>query len=227
MRRLLLFDIDGTLLWGGPAKDAFQSAMLDVYGTAGDIEGHDFSGKTDPQIARELLEGAGFDEEAIEAGFAALWAGYLRGLEEGLADQPVDILPGVPALLEALSEVPDVGMGLLTGNIRDGARLKLGSAGLFHHFTFGSFGSDAEDRDALAGVALERAREAWGVTFDPQDVFVVGDTPRDVQCGRREGTRTVAVATGRWGVADLRATGADHVLDDFRDTEAVVTLLAG
>jgi phosphoglycolate phosphatase-like HAD superfamily hydrolase len=226
MRRLLLFDIDGTLVWGGPAKDAFQRALVDTFGTAGNVEGHSFSGKTDPQIARELLRGAGLDDEEIDGRLPEMWPRYLRGLEEGLRDRPMEVLPGVPTLLEALAEESDVALAVLTGNIADGARLKLGSAGLGHHFTTGSYGSDAEDRDHLPRVALERARDAWGVRFPAHEVVVVGDTPRDVQCGRAAGARTVAVATGRHDADSLRATGADQVLDDLADTAAVVSLLA-
>ena len=144
MRRLVLFDIDGTLVRGGPAKDAFHQAMLSVYGTAGPIQDHDFSGKTDPQIARELLHRAGFDDERIDAGLPDLWDGYLTGLAEGLTSRPMEILTGVAALLDALDREGDVALGLLTGNIARGARLKLGSVGLHDRFAVGGYGSDHE-----------------------------------------------------------------------------------
>lgn len=227
MRRLLLFDIDGTLVWGGPAKHAFRRAMTETFGTAGAIESHSFSGKTDPQIARELLEGAGFTNGEIEAGFPELWRRYLGHLEDGLVDRPMEILPGVAELLEALSGHRDVGLGLLTGNIVQGARLKLGSAGLADHFAMGSYGSDSEDRDELPAIALMRARETWGVDFDADDVVVVGDTPRDVACGRTVGARTVAVATGHFEVATLADAGAGHVLEDLSVTSRVVDVLVG
>ncbi|MFQ5536992.1 MAG: HAD family hydrolase [Gemmatimonadota bacterium] len=227
MMRLLLFDIDGTLVWGGPAKEAFHRAMVETYGTAGDIEVHSFAGKTDPQIARELLRGAGLDDEAIEAGFPFLWKRYLEGLEDGLVVNPMTVLAGVPELIVSLSRMPGVGLGLLTGNIVGGARLKLGSAGLFHYFEVGSFGSDAEDRDRLPAIALERARAWWGVDFAPRDVLIIGDTPRDVSCGLKEGLGTIGVATGHFGPEELRAAGAHHVMEDFSRTEQVVELLAG
>jgi phosphoglycolate phosphatase-like HAD superfamily hydrolase len=227
MRRLILFDVDGTLVWGGPAKDAFHRALMETFGTAGDIEVHSFAGKTDPQIARELLTGAGLSAAAIDAGFAELWERYLGYLAELLESRPVSVLPGVPLLLQELARRTDVGLGLLTGNIVGGAELKLRSAGLFEHFGVGSYGSDHEERDELAGIALARASERWSVTFDPRDVFIVGDTPRDVQCGRAGGTRTLGVATGHYGVEDLERCGADHVLVDLTDTGRVVALLAG
>jgi phosphoglycolate phosphatase-like HAD superfamily hydrolase len=225
MRKLLLFDIDGTLVWGGPAKQAFERAMVEVFGTAGPIATHAFSGKTDPQIARELLLAAGVENGTIEARFPELWARYTRYLEELLVARPMDVLPGVAPLLEVLGGFGDVGLGLLTGNILRGAELKLRSAGLSEHFRMGSYGSDHEERDELAEIALRRAVVTWGVKFDPRDVFVLGDTPRDVQCGHGIGAKTVAVATGHHPADRLRAAGADHVLDDFTDTEAVVALL--
>lgn len=225
MKRLLLFDIDGTLIWGGPAKDAFCLAMVETFGTAGDIETFSFAGRTDPEIARGLLAGTGMSDEEIERGFPELWDRYLGYLEARLPANPVDILPGVPALLDALAAEPGIAMGLLTGNIIRGAQLKLGSAGLLDHFLMGSYGSDHEERDELPAIALSRARDTWGVDFDPQDVLVLGDTPRDVACGKREGLRTLAVATGHHDADSLRATGADHVVEDFSDTAAIVALL--
>ena len=225
MRRLLLFEIDGTLFWGGPAKLAFHEAMLATFGTAGDIESFSFSGKTDPQIARGLLRGVGMADGDIDAGLPTLWGHYLAKLEDRLTGHPVDVLPGVPRLLEALAAEDDVALALLTGNIVDGARLKLGSAGLTGYFATGSYGSDHEVRDELPAVALRRARETWGVDFHPREVMVVGDTPRDVACGKVAGLMTVAVATGHYGAESLRATGADHVLESFDDIDATLAVL--
>jgi len=225
MRRVILFDIDGTLLWGGPAKDAFCGAMVEVYGTAGDLDNVSFSGKTDPQIVRELLAGSGVDNEVMRARLPLLWEGYTARLERGLADQPVTVLPGVRELLAALSEVHDVGVALLTGNIVRGAELKLGSAGLWDHFALGSYGSDHEERDELPAIALERARARWRPSLQAIDTIVVGDTPRDVSCGQAGGTRTMAVATGYFGIDELSQTGADHVLEDLSHTAEVLSLL--
>ena len=223
MRRLLLFDIDGTLVKGGPAKGAFEYAMESVFGTAGPIVGHNFAGKTDAQIARELLQGAGLEDREIEEGFGRLWDMYLAELEARLVGEPMDILPGVISLLEHLQGLPDVALGLLTGNIKRGARLKLRSAGLTEFFSVGGFGavggfgSDSEIRENLTAYAMGRAAEEFGTIFDPQAVVVIGDTPRDVACGRFGGTRTVAVATGRYVMEELKAAGPDRVLADFRD----------
>jgi phosphoglycolate phosphatase len=227
MRRLILFDIDGTLLWGGPAKHAFVDAMRETYGTPGAFEQVSFAGKTDPQIARELLTGVGLEAGEIERGFGRLWTCYLAHLEERLPADPVTVLPGIPELLDALRDFADVGVGLLTGNIAGGARLKLVSGGLWEHFTFGSYGSDHEERDQLPAIAVDRARSLWGEAVTATSAIVVGDTPRDVACGKAGGTRTLAVATGTFSSAELAASGPDHVLESLVDTDQVLQLLVG
>lgn len=226
MRRLLLFDIDGTLVSGGPAKSAFHVALLEAFGTAGPIEVHEFAGKTDPQIARELLERAGLSPREIDDGLPLLFDRYLAELEDRLRNLPMEVLPGVADLLEALIGRDEIALGLVTGNIQGGAALKLGSAGLYRHFRTGAFGSDSEERNDLPGVALSRAEEAWGVRFDPSEVFVIGDTPRDIECGLAHGVMTLGVATGNFDVGDLRAAGAHHVMEDFSDIVQAGALLA-
>lgn len=227
MRRLVLFDIDGTLVRGGPAKEAFQVALVETFGTAGDTRGVSFAGKTDPQIARELLHGAGFSREEIDRGMIGLWPRYLRHLEERLEALPVEVIPGVLDLLDALAPLGDVGLGLVTGNIEGGARLKLESARLWGRFSFGGYGSDHEERDPLPAIALRRARDLWGHVVDPCHAVVIGDTPRDVACGRSGGARTLAVATGGYDARALEAAGADRVLPDLRATNDVLSWLIG
>lgn len=227
MRRLLLFDIDGTLVSGGPAKRAFQTALMEAFGTVGPIEVHEFSGKTDPQIARELLELAGLSREEIEAGYPALWERYLAEMAAMLPEEPMTVLPGVPGLVQELAAAGDLALGLVTGNIVGGARLKLGSAGLHEHFEMGAYGSDSEERNHLPGVALDRAEQTWGVRFPAEEVLVIGDTPRDIECGRAHGVVTVGVATGNYPLEALREAGAHHVLPDFADRERTLEVLAG
>ena len=225
MHTLVLFDIDGTLVRGGPAKVAFETAMLETYGTAGAVDSFDFSGKTDPQIARELLTDAGLEDAAVDAGLAGLWDRYISELEAHITDNPMTLLPGVAGLIEALDAEPGVALGLVTGNIIRGARVKLGSVGLAGCFTVGGYGSDHEIRERLPAIALERAFEAWGVRFPAESAVIVGDTPRDVECGKHQGTRTVAVATGRIPRERLETTGADAIFDDFSDVASVMEAL--
>jgi len=225
MRRIILFDIDGTLIRGGPAKDSFVDAMIDTYGTPGDHEKVSFAGKTDPQIARELLFSVGTHPEVIEAGLPKLFERYLGNLEARIPEDPVEVLPGVVDLLDALAHHDDVGIGLLTGNIVGGARLKLGSGGLWDRFAFGSYGSDHAERDALPAIAVDRAQSLWGSVVTADKAVVVGDTPRDVACGKAGGTRTLAVATGHFSLSELGATKPDHLVADFSSTTEVVDLL--
>jgi phosphoglycolate phosphatase-like HAD superfamily hydrolase len=225
VRKLILFDIDGTLARGGPAKEAFSLAMMATFGSVGAIESYDFSGKTDPQIARDLLSTAGVEDAVIDAGLPALWDAYIGELESRIVADPMKLLPGVGKLVETLRLADDVALGLVTGNILRGARLKLASVGLAEHFRVGGYGSDHEVRDHLPGFAVARAVDAWGVTFAEQSVVVIGDTPRDVQCGKHHGTRTVAVATGRFDGGQLEQTGADAVFEDFSDVDHVLEVL--
>lgn len=222
MQRLVLFDIDGTLVHGGPAKEAFLQAMMRTFGTAGPIEGHDFSGKTDPQIARELLDAAGFSASAIDERLELLWAEYVGELASRLPDLPMRVLPGVTDVLAAFQEEGRVALGLVTGNIVQGAALKLDSAGLGDRFRVGGFGSDHPVRNRLPAIAIRRAAERWGVDFQGEAVVVVGDTPLDVACGQYCGARTVGVATGNFGRAQLEECGADVTFEDFSDALRVV-----
>jgi len=229
VKRLILFDIDGTLLWTkGAAKNAFQRAMVEVYGTAGPIATHSFAGKTDPQIARELLRLSGVDDDRIDAGLDRLWAGYLRELD-GELRQPghhTTVLPGVRTLLDELVRRPDAFLvGLLTGNIEDGAMLKLRSAALDCKFRIGAFGSDRERRDELPGVAVERAYASTGNRYRGREIVIIGDTPADMMCGAALDAFAFGVATGYFDEASLRAAGAHATVPDLGNTQGVLDVL--
>jgi phosphoglycolate phosphatase len=226
MKRLVLFDIDGTLLTAqGAPRRAFRRAMMEVYGTTGPIATHRFDGKTDPQIARELLTAAGLADDEITTSLPDLWSVYLRELRLELArpSHSTLVYAGIHALLDDLERrTSDVVLGLLTGNIAEGASLKLASAGIRTEFRVGAFGSDCERRDGLPQVAVARARDCVGVTFERRDIVIIGDTPSDVTCGRALGARSLAVATGSHSVADLRQAGADAAFEDLSDTAVVI-----
>jgi phosphoglycolate phosphatase len=230
MRRLILFDIDGTILsTHGAAKRAFHSALLATYGTAGPIADYAFDGKTDRQIARDLLRAAGYDDATIARSFDELWVVYLRALAAELARPHAGTVvhAGVAELLERLGLLQeDFLVGLLTGNIEAGAHIKLSAVRLQHHFRLGAYGSDAERREELPAVAVERARALCGREYRGEDVIIIGDTPHDVTCGAALGVRAIGVATGRHDPGELKRAGAWAALTDLADTEAVLALLA-
>jgi phosphoglycolate phosphatase-like HAD superfamily hydrolase len=225
--RLVLFDIDGTLLSAsGAGRRALHRALLDVYGTAGPIDAYDFHGKTDPGIIRDLLAAAGLPPAAVAAGEPDFYARYLEHLEREIGDgRAVRLYPGVAPLVEALAASERCLVGLLTGNIEGGARLKLRSTGLWPRFRVGAFGSDDADRTRLPAVAARRAEALLGRGFRGADLVIVGDTPLDVGCGRAFGAVCVAVATGRHTVAELTACSPDHVFADLGDTGRILAAI--
>ncbi|MGE0639669.1 MAG: HAD family hydrolase [Thermoanaerobaculia bacterium] len=224
--RLLLFDIDGTLLsCGGQPKPLFAEALVEVFGETGDIDGYDFSGKTDPQIVVELLAGAGHAREAVLDGVPRVRDAYLDRLERALDPEGIRILPGVVELLETLAARTDVALGLLTGNWERGAGIKLGRAGLGRYFDFGSFGDGWTNRRDLPPVALRLAETRHGRRFPPEESWIIGDSPLDVDCARAHGLRCLGVATGRSSTADLTAAGATHAVDDLRALPEIVARL--
>ena len=227
---LVLFDIDGTLLWtDGAGRRAIHTALIEVFGTTGP-EHHWFDGKTDPQIVRELMTLAGLEREHIEDRLELLLERYLERLRAELSDpghQP-HVFPGIPTLLDVLDARDDVVLGLLTGNLADGARAKLESVGIDPgRFLIGAYGSDHADRPELPAIAIQRFRERFGREIAGDRVVVIGDTPADVTCGRGVGARAIGVATGRYSVDELRAHDAHAVFPDLSDTSAVLAAILG
>ncbi len=225
--RLVLFDIDGTLLSAGRvARDAILRALEAAFGWKyspdhQDRGRFDFSGKTDPQIVRELV----IDEvggERLEADLPRALDLYLAELERQLEPGTVVPKPGITQLLARLSAEPRATLGLLTGNLERGARLKLAPPGFNGYFPFGAFGSDSADRYALPPVAVARALERTGRRYEGKSVVIVGDSIHDVACGRSIGVRAVAVATGLTSPERLAAERPDALFDDFTDTERAV-----
>lgn len=224
MQRLVLLDIDGTLLSSnGAAPSAFRSALEEVFGTSGPRNGYSFAGRTDPQIARDLLRMGGVPAERVERDLPEAWRRYVLALERELRETRVSVLPGAHALVDRLESRADTVLGLLTGNLREGARLKLASAGMdIDRFVVGAFGSDHGDRRELPAVAIRRAEERLGHRFQGKAVVIIGDTPYDVACGAHLDVRTIAVATGSYSVEDLAECGPDHLFDSLAETDAVL-----
>lgn len=225
--KLVLFDIDGTILWSdGAGRRAMTAALTHVFGGAGPTE-YRYDGKTDPQIVRDLMRAAGHAEEAIDERMPPLIDRYLAGLETELAaGLHTHIFDGVRELLDALEARDDMVLGLLTGNLRAGAALKLHSAGIdMTRFRVGAFGSDHHHRPELPAIAQRRAREELGLEIPGSAVVVIGDTPADIECGRTIGARAVGVATGRYTVDELASHSPMAVFPTLADTAAVVQVI--
>lgn len=222
--RVVLFDIDGTLLLtGGAGRKAMEHALRMVFGRPGDPTFR-YDGKTDRQIVREQMEYAGVPRDEILPRFEEICAIYLERLDIELAAHR-DVsrhLAGVPTLLERLRGESHVTLGLLTGNIREGAVRKLTAVGLdATHFVIGAYGSDHEHRPMLPAVAQQRACEWLGAQVPGEQLVIIGDTPADLQCGRSLNARAIGVATGSYTVDALRAHEAHAIFATLKDTDAV------
>jgi phosphoglycolate phosphatase-like HAD superfamily hydrolase len=230
-RKLVLFDIDGTiLLTAGAGRRAITTALAEAVGSAEAFGRIRFDGKTDPQIVRELLAAAGHAGPDAEARIAALCERYVRLLETELQDprSRTTLMPGVPELLDRLEADPSVVLGLLTGNLARGAALKLRAAGLDPaRFAVGAFGSDSGHRPELPPIAARRAAAHFGREPRGAEVVIIGDTPADVACGACIEARAVAVATGQYSVDELAACRPHAVFADLRDTDAVLAAIHG
>jgi phosphoglycolate phosphatase len=227
MRKLVLFDIDGTLvLTGGAGLRAMNRALEEVFGRRNALDGIPVAGRTDWAILAEAVGRLGRRLDGAMLG--DLEARYVANLAEEI-EHPGSgrkgVLPGIRDVLEALTVRDDALFGLLTGNFESGARVKLGHFDLWRYFRFGAFGGDAADRNALVPFAVERARTCGLPDIADSDVIVVGDTPHDVLCAQAAGAVAVAVATGSSSVGELRETGAQHVFADLSDTVAFLRVL--
>jgi phosphoglycolate phosphatase-like HAD superfamily hydrolase len=227
MHKLVLFDIDGTLvLTGGAGVRAMTRACEDIVQHADALSGLAVAGRTDWVILDEAMRRAG--RELDDALLDRLRERYVALLREEI-HRPgrgvKAVMPGIHALLDRLHEREDVWLGLLTGNFIEGARIKLEHFDLWKYFRCGAYGGDAMDRNALVPVALDRARASGLPDLQPADILVVGDTPHDIACARAVGATPVGVATGGFTVEQLRESGAEIVFEDLSDAETFVKLL--
>ena len=223
--KILLFDIDGTLmLSGGAGRRAIDRTFLELYGVEDAFEGIVPDGNTDPLIFREIVARRGIELLDATAAFAELAQRYADHLPDEVArSKHALLMPGVTSLLRRLSDVEGAALGLLTGNFEATARIKLDRFGLNPFFPFGAFGSDDAVRENLVPIAAARAADLLGreVRLE-RDVVVIGDTPRDVECALAHGARAIGVAASRYSVADLERAGADAVLPNLEDTDAFI-----
>jgi phosphoglycolate phosphatase-like HAD superfamily hydrolase len=226
--RLVLFDVDGTiLLTDGAGRRAVNRALVDVFGSTGPAD-HRFDGKTDPQIVRELMRQEGHVDAHIDAKMDRLLELYVEYLRDELRTGAggIRVMPGVRELLDALEARDDVVLGLLTGNLAAGAHAKLGAAGIDPtRFRVGAYGSDHETRGELPAVAQRRLRDELGLEIQGDHVVVIGDTPADLHCGRGIGARAIGVATGHYSVEELQRHDPIAVFQNLSDTAEVVRVI--
>ena len=225
--RLLLFDIDGTLVRCGPQiGPIFMGALRRTFGQTGNVRAYDFGGRTDTEAVIDLMTEAGVPRDEVEGRLGEVRSHYSDLLERLDPDQ-MRLLPGVVELLEELAAAEDTCVALLTGNWEIGARAKLEPFGLNRFFDFGAFGEDGVRRSELVPVAVERAAGRTGSTIPPTDTVIIGDTVRDVACGQAHGIPVLGVATGFTPDHRLHEAGADWVAPDLRHASVREILLDG
>jgi phosphoglycolate phosphatase-like HAD superfamily hydrolase len=224
LMKLILFDIDGTLIWpDGAGRAAMSRALTEVFGVTGPADSLPMAGKTDWQIITELLTATGLSQSSIEANLPQCFKAVARHTAQTTRERRIRVCPGIPPLLARLSAGPNAILGLLTGNLATTAPIKLRAANLNPaFFCVGAYGDDGLNRSQLPAVAIARAQALTSRTFLGKDVIIIGDTPADVRCGKHLGVTAIGVATGHYPQESLSAAGADYVFPDLADTEMVI-----
>jgi phosphoglycolate phosphatase len=222
---LLLWDIDGTLVYMDRAGErALLVAIRELYQR--DLGAHlpvDLRGRTDTSICRDLLVYLGVPVTPEEE--KRLQLAYLSHMPATMPAGKARVLAGIREALDAVHAHPEIHQALLTGNLKEGAKLKLSHLGLWDYFEFGAFADDSHVRDELGPFALARAEEKLGIKFPPERVYIIGDTPHDIACGKAIGAKTIAVATGAFSVEELSALNPTHTFKDLSDTQALLKVI--
>lgn len=224
MRRLVLFDIDGTLIENSKAHlKAFSEALMTVYGVNATIDIINHHGMTDPEIIIEVLRKIGLDERLIGSKLEDCMETLVKSFDELVERDEVVVLDGIRGLLEELDN-HEVLMGLVTGNLESIARSKLKRVGLNEHFRIGAFGGDEMKRADLVRLAIRKAEECLDFEFS-NNAFLFGDTPKDIKAGNEEGVKTIGVATGIYSKSQLEDAGADYALKDLKNTKRILKII--
>jgi len=222
---LLLWDIDGTLVYMDRAGErALLIAIRELYQRDLGLKlPVDLRGRTDTSIMRDLLAYLGVPDGLEEE--QRFRKAYLSHMPTTMPAGKARVLAGIREALDAVHAHPEIHQALLTGNLREGARLKLSYLGLWDYFEFGAFADDSSIRDELGPFALARAKEKLGITFPPDRVYIIGDTPHDIACGKAIGAKTIAVATGSFSVEELAALNPTHTFKDLSDTQVLLRVI--
>jgi phosphoglycolate phosphatase len=229
--RIVLFDIDGTLLHAGrtPAR-AILRAIEEVYGVKDLMPPrgqYSFAGKTDPEIVRDLLERKGYTGEDVTEGLDEVFERYVSYLGALVSDGSDAYLhPGILVLIQRLAAMEGVLLGLLTGNIEEGARMKLALFDMGRYFVVGAYGSDSEDRSRLPAILLQKVVRLTGRRYRGDQVVIIGDSIHDIRCARTIGAKVLAVATGTTSLENLLAEGPNYAFPDLSRTESVLEVLS-
>jgi len=224
MKRLVLFDIDETMIYSdGVGRRAMEAALRQVFDQNVDATGLSMSGKTDPQICYELLTSMGYSMDEIKEKLPFAFKLYLELLEKEIENSGrIKLHSGVVELLQELEKHPECHLGLLTGNIEEGARLKLRPFDLNRNFVFGAFGSDSANRNDLPLFAHKRANEVLGKEFSREEIVIIGDAVNDVLCAKGYGVKCIITATGKTPKETLAQLNPDYLFDSLCDTPRVM-----
>ncbi len=223
LKKLVLFDIDGTLLTVSKInRKVLVDALTEVYGTPGSAETHNFCGKMDSVIIYEVLQSAGLGEGEIGEKFERVKACYIELFRQHARASDVCLMEGIGKLLHELSGRREVMVGLLTGNFEASGRHKLLLPEINHYFPFGAFADDAPSRNELPAVAVEKARQLTGKTFTEHDIIIIGDTEHDISCARVLNAKSIAVATGNFSTEELKKHHPHVLYENLGRTDVVV-----
>ncbi len=223
-RKLVLFDIDGTLLtMSAINRSVLVDALKEVYGTAGSAGTHNFAGKMDSNIIYEVLQSAGLDPVEIAGKFEQAKTTYIEMFRTQAKPSDVLLMEGIRELLQQLSERPELMLGLLTGNFEASGRHKLLLPEINHYFPFGAFADDAPCRNELPAVAVEKARQLTGINFFNRDIIIIGDTEHDIACARVLNAKSIAVATGTYSREELKKHHPHVLYENLGRTDVVLS----
>jgi phosphoglycolate phosphatase len=225
-KKVALFDIDGTLIrCNGAGKESLLTACKDVFGTTGRMEEVNFQGKTDPLILEESLHAMSITTKEINYKIDKLKDTYFSYLLKNMKEGKGIILPGIRELLDKLSESENILTGLLTGNFKTSAGIKLNHFGLNKYFQFGVFGDDAANRNEMPAIAQKRVEEQFGHSIPFEEMFIIGDTIYDIICAQTVNAVSISVGTGWSPRENLLAQKPDYFFDDLTETDRIINVI--